>query len=189
MERKDKLTLAVSILALIFSSIAILKDFEEANIEIAVYGSQALLSSPKDTLLKETLTIPILFTNSSNNLGLVRKVSLYKVGYDTLIWRYFTSDYLELYWPKGVNAYTQGVIPQSNIISRNNSRAHPFSVGGQSDAYYSVQFIYDKSFGFFDPQNTYKLFIETSTNSWSTELRFWPENENWKGNGSYLKVY
>jgi hypothetical protein len=188
MARKEKLTLTISLLALVFSSIALFKENQSAIIDIEVDGSTGFLSNSLDSNFVETLTIPILFTNSTNNIGTVRKVSLFRAGQDTLVWRHFKSDHVELHWPKEVSPFTKGVTPEAHIINRIDSYAHPFIVGGQEDEFHFIEFYHDKSSGFFEPNSTYKLLVETSSNSIERDVSFRLDNENGKGEGSYFLI-
>ncbi len=168
MKLKEQISIIISIIALILSSLAVYDDYKPANIDIEFKESIGYLNSPNDNdSFNESITLPILFTNDSKNMGVIRNVSLLNSNQEVINWKKFST--------KAVNNF-----------HRDMNYCHPFSIKGQSDKYYSVQFDYSERNGFFGVNSQYILIINTNNKTLRNKIIITPQNENWEGNGSNL---
>jgi hypothetical protein len=170
MRIRDRLSIIISFLALVVSSYAIFQNFKPAKISVDFHSSKGFLFSPKcDSNSFETINIPMLFTNSSHNMGLVRSVKLINSDKDTINWSYFSTD-------------------AANIVKRLKSYCHPFSISGQNEKFYTIEFQHSDCTGFYDDDKSFRILIETSNKTIVKNIEISPVNNNWKHNGSELLI-
>jgi hypothetical protein len=171
MKLKEKTSIIISIIALVLSSVAIYDDYKPANIDVEFQEAIGYLNSPNDTnLFNEQITLPLLFINDSKNMGVVRSVSLKNSNQEIVNWNKFSEQAM-------------------NNYGRTMDYAHPFSISGQGEKYYSVQFTYSKRNGFFGIDSLYQIIIKTNNKTFTHEVTLTPENKNWVGNGSNLIIH
>ena len=170
MKLKEKISIIISIMALILSSVAIYDDHKPANINVEFQESIGYLNSPNNSnSFNERITLPLLFTNDSKNMGVVRSISLENSNEEIINWNKFSE--------QAVNNY-----------ERTLDYSHPFSINGQGEKYYSVQFTYSKKKGFFGIDSLYHLIIKTNNKTFTHKITLTPENKKWAGNGSNLII-